>query len=76
MGPVSSASLWFNPDIQVGGRSVFYKNWFEKGVRTINDLFDNNDSLLSFKVCSENYSVKAMFFEYEGLLAVVRNYLA
>ena len=55
---------------------MFYKSWFEKGVRTINDLFDNTGSLLSFSVFSENYNVRAMFLEYEGLLAVVRNDLA
>ena len=54
---------------------MFYKSWFEKGVRTINDLFNNNGSLLSFRVFSENYNVRAMFVEYEGLLAFVRNYL-
>ena len=32
--------------------------------------------LLSFRVFSENYNVQAMFLEYEGLLAAVRNYLA
>ena len=73
-GQFLQASLWFNPDIQVGGRSVFYKSWFEKGVRTTNDLFDKNGSLLGY--FSENYNVRAMFLEYEGLLAVVRNYLA
>ena len=75
-GQFLQASLWFNPDIQVGGRSVFYKSWFEKGVRTINNLFDNNGSLLSFRVFSENNNVRAMFLEYEGLLAAVRNYFA
>ena len=55
---------------------MFYMSWFEKGVRTINDLFDNNGSLLSFRVFSENYNVRAMFLECEGLLAAVRNYLA
>lgn len=69
-------SIWFNPDIRVGGRSIFYKSWFEKGIRYINDLFDNYGCLLPLRVFRDTYNIQVMFLEYEGLLKAVRDYLA
>ena len=35
-------------NIRVGGSTVFYKTWKEKGIWFINDLLDENGDLLTY----------------------------
>ena len=34
--------LWHNPDITIDGRSIFYENWFAKGIMYIGDLVNED----------------------------------
>ena len=40
--------LWHNPDITIDGRSIFYENWFAKGIMYIGDLVNENLEFVSF----------------------------
>ena len=42
-----SIPLWYNQSIKVGGKVVFYRNWKNKGILSINDLLDSNGELLA-----------------------------
>ena len=34
--------LWYNQNIKVGGVTIFYKSWYDKGILLLNDLFDTD----------------------------------
>ena len=40
---------------------MFYKNWYERGIRFVNDLFDENGSLLSYESFSDVWSQNQFF---------------
>ena len=46
--------LWYNNDIQIDRKTVFYKILNEKGCRFINDLIDCNGTFLSYiNICTQ-----------------------
>ena len=49
-----------------------YMSLFEKGVRTIKDLLENDGGLFFFGAFNEIYNARAIFLEYEWLLTVIR----
>lgn len=40
---ISSASLWNNLKLKIGGHMVFWKDWFRKGIKNIGCLFQENE---------------------------------
>ena len=60
--------LFNNKDILLDGCSIFYKNWFEKGVYLIQDLLDANGKVMSYTKFTEKYP---MFFQV--ISAIPRN---
>ena len=64
--------LWCNDLTKVGGRSIFYKNWFEKGISHIIDLTDNNGQFLSFDDFSNRSGVKTNFLKYQGVIQMLK----
>ena len=64
--------LWFNEMTKVGGRSIFYKNWYEKGISHIIDLTDNNGQFLSFEEFFNRYSVQTNFLRYQGMIQMLK----
>jgi len=40
--------LFNNKEIQIGGKTVFYQNWFDQGVYSICDILDSSGMYLNF----------------------------
>ena len=38
--------IWYNRLLKVGGKSIFYKNWFEKGIINVYDIVDSKGNFL------------------------------
>ncbi len=63
--------LWFNPNIKIGGETVFYKNWFNAGVQCINDLLDNEGNFYSYENFIENYELNEHFLRFPSVLDAI-----
>ena len=59
--------LWYNNDIQIDRKTVFYKILNEKGCRFINDLIDCNGTFLSYINFCTQFEVNIPFLIYHGL---------
>ena len=46
----------------IGNKSIFYKDWFEKGVRSINDLINEDGTYLTLDQFQEKYKIVVNFF--------------
>ena len=53
--------LFNNKDIFLDGCSIFYKNWFEKGIYPIQDLLDANGNVMSYTKFTEKYLLSYNF---------------
>ena len=64
---VSCEYLWFNPHIIVDKQSLFYKKWYDKGIRKISDIINANGQLLFDHELKTKYDIDFHFLEYLSL---------
>ena len=64
---ILTSPLWYNNDIQIDRKTVFYKILNEKGCRFINDLIDCNGTFLSYINFCTQFEVNIPFLIYHGL---------
>ena len=59
--------LWYNNKIKIGGKYVFYKQWFDKGIHRIYDICNIDGSLLSYNEFQEKHGFNPDFVSFMGL---------
>lgn len=47
------ASIWYNSNIKIGKQTIYWAQWLRKGIRILNDLFNEGD-FLSYNRMREN----------------------
>lgn len=69
---VRQESLWNNDAIRVGGKTIFIKNLYDTGIKTVNDLTDPNNSFLSYLQFKERHPlVRINFLRYQSILSAI-----
>ena len=63
--------LFNNKDILLDGCSIFYRNWFEKGVYLIQDLLDANGKIMSYTKFTEKYLLSCHFLAYFQVISAI-----
>ena len=69
---VNDQPLWLNMNIRINNIPVYFNNWARNGIKTINDLKDND--LIGFRTWENlcgTYGVKIPITEYYGLLQAI-----
>ena len=67
--------MFNNKKIKIDSNSIFYPEWVEKGVLSIQDLLDHNRKFLSFQVFQQKYNIKCNFLKYFQILSAIPKYL-
>lgn len=71
--------LWYNNEIQINRKFVFFQSWYLKGIYMINDLIKdtdfNNLNFLSFEDFSQKFNVNCNFLQYHGMIMAIKQYL-
>ena len=68
--------LFNNKDILIGGKPFLFKEWLNKGIRTIMHLLDINGDFLSFEDFKSKYSLKKTnFLHYYQVTSAISNHL-
>ena len=70
---IAKQYLWWNDKIKIGGRSVKYIHWKERGVVFINDLLKDNGTLMSREEFEKVFNVKTNFLEYTGIIRAIKS---
>ena len=67
--------LFNNKEILIGRKPLFNKEWFAKGIRTINDLLDNDGKFLSFESFQNKFGfTRTNFLQfYQVIHAIPKN---
>jgi exonuclease III len=61
-------TLWMNKNITVGGKPLFYKLWYDKGIKIIGDIVDHKGELLQPDILEAKYDLNLTnFLEYYSL---------
>lgn len=62
----------FHDRLKIGGTCYYNKNWYESGIRFINDFFDNDGSLYTLENLKHIYNININFLEYQSIKASLR----
>ena len=73
---VLSQGLWYNPEILIENKPVYYKGWAESDILYINDLVDNNGNIYSYENFQDmaqhtNKYITSNFLKYYGLISAI-----
>ena len=63
--------LFNNKEILIDGRTIFYRDWVDKGVLTLHDVIDTNGNFLSFEKFKLQYGIQCNFLKYFQLLSAI-----
>ena len=63
--------IWNNQDIKIDSKTIFFRTWFDKGVYTIKDLFDQNLDFLTYEEFKLRYQLQTNFLTYYGLINAI-----
>ena len=71
---IENEILWNNHLVTIGGKSIFYRQWFNAGVKTLSDILDEEEKFLSFPEFWKKYKIKTNFLRYLGLCNAIPKY--
>ena len=68
---VENEIIWNNKFVTIAGKSVFYRSWYEAGVKCIKDLITEDGNLVTLNVFQHNFGIRTHFLQYLGLLNAI-----
>ena len=58
--------LWNNNEVTIGGKSLFYKQWYDAGIKTLPDIPDKEGKFMTFTAFKEKYKINTRSVLYQG----------
>ncbi|PJE77669.1 hypothetical protein CI610_03402 [invertebrate metagenome] len=70
------APLWFNDKITMDKKSVFFQDWYKKGVVNINDLIKDHNAgtFYTFQDFTQLYRIRTNFLQYHSVISAVKKF--
>ena len=65
--------IWYNELTKVGGKCIFYKTWYDKGIIHFTDLINEKGQFLSYEDVLTRFSLKTNFLTYYGIIKTLKN---
>lgn len=69
---VLNSPLWYNKNLLNGG-NIYIADWYEKGLRQISDLIDEQGNIYSFDVLKGMYNLRGTFLDFQALIRKIPN---
>ena len=63
--------LWYNSNIKVGHRLVFYKELYEKNIIYVKDLLNKNNKFMCYNELKEKYKTKTNYLLHMSLIQAI-----
>ena len=64
--------IWNNRNILLDGTSIFYRDWFERGIIYIHHLRKGQGAWLSFDMFKNKYDIQTNFLKYMGVICIIK----
>ena len=71
MNIIHELPIWYIPNLRLN----FKKKWFDKGIRTLNDIVDTYGKSLNLAEFQEKFHLTTKFLEYGGFCKQIQNFL-
>ncbi len=63
--------IWYNSNVRVQNKIVFFNAWYHAGIITIGDLMDPKGKIMSYDQFSANYRVRSNFVQYNSIISAI-----
>ena len=67
--------LFNNKEILVDSKTIFIREWFKKGILSIQDLLDNTGQPMSYQEFTNKYFCKTNFLQYYQVISAIPKHL-
>ena len=67
--------LFNNKEILIENQTIFYKEWFQKGIFLVQDLLQENGQFLTFQEFIQRYDVECNFLKYMQVVSAIPKHL-
>ena len=68
---VRKQTIWFNSNIRIGRKPVFWSKWFEAGILKMKDVVNENGEFLTHEEMERKFKIKIVYLNYLSLRAAV-----
>ena len=68
-------TVWLNKQVKIDKRNIFYPEWFNRGVKFVNDFVNDDGSFLTFDQFSNKFGFCVNFLQYNGVISSLRQML-
>ena len=72
---ILKSPIYYHHQIKVGGSHIYFKLWFDKGIKYINDLVNENGEFYHYNEYSMNTGINTNFLQYNGLINAIKQFL-
>ena len=63
--------IWNNKDIKIDNKTIFYRSWFDKRVKTLQDLLKPNSDFYTYEEFKLRYQLQTDFLTYYGVINAI-----
>ena len=67
--------LWYNKEITIKYKLLFWRSWLDKKVVFIQDILDGNGNFLPFNKFKEKYNSNTNFLQYYQIISAIPTWL-
>ena len=70
---VTSQPIWCNPNIIIGNKTIFKRNWIDKDILYINDLIDEDGNFFSYIAFMTHFDLQTNYLDDQGIIHSIKN---
>ena len=72
---ILKSPIYYNNNIKIGGLDIYYRSWFNKGIKYVNDLVNENGDFYQQNEFTTKTGIQTNFLQYNGLIQSIKHYL-
>ena len=72
---VALTPIFFNKNIRVNNKCIYFKSWADKQIFYVNDIIDTNGNFYSYNEFQEIFDVGTNFIDYYSVVSSIKQWL-
>ena len=65
--------IWYNSHLKLEGKTIFYKELFDKGILLIRDLLNDNNIFKTLEEVKDQYNCRIIYLKYFSLISIIKS---
>ena len=65
--------IWYNAYLKLEGKTIFYKELFDKGVKRIRDLLNDNNIFKTLEEVKDQYECRINYLKHFSLMSIIKS---